>query len=207
MRGAQSGPTPLKPKARSLAFAAGAFFPRGSLLSLLVLLAITAPRSAAAQSPRESQIKAVLLFKLIRFVDWPASAFPETNSPFVIGIIGKDPFGPALDDAVAGEKLYGRKIIVERYSTPGAGNPCQILFIADSARPRLKEILDAQKGQPVLTVSEMDGFAGSLGGMVRLYINTENKPRLQINPQLAQSANLHISSKLLQLADLTKSAP
>ena len=207
MGGPRPGPIPPKLRACSSASRAWGFFPRGSIFSLFVLLAITAPLSASAQNPRESQIKAVLLFNLSRFVDWPAAAFSETNSPFVIGIVGKDPFGSALDDAVAGEKLNGRKIIVERYSSPGAINPCHILFIANSARPRLQEILDSQKSRPVLTVSEIDGFSGPLGGMVRLYINLENKPRLQINAQLAQSANLHISSKLLQLAELTKSSP
>ncbi|MGH7971944.1 MAG: YfiR family protein, partial [Limisphaerales bacterium] len=70
---------------------------------------------ASAEVSKEYQIKAVLLFNLTRFVDWPDSAFTAPDAPLVIGIVGRDPFGEALDEAVRGEEVNGHKIIIQRF--------------------------------------------------------------------------------------------
>jgi hypothetical protein len=36
----------------------------------------------------EQQVKAAYLFNFIKFVDWPQGAFPDKNSPILIGGIG-----------------------------------------------------------------------------------------------------------------------
>jgi len=56
-----------------------------------------------------SQIKALCLLNLAKYVDWPAQVFPETNSPIVIGIIGENKFEDDLKDAMEGKCIGGRK--------------------------------------------------------------------------------------------------
>ncbi len=56
----------------------------------------------------------MFLFYFSQFVDWPAAAFADERSPIVIGVLGDDPFDGALDQAVAGERVNGRPIIVRR---------------------------------------------------------------------------------------------
>ena len=169
-------------------------------MALVFLPALIAP----AQSPKENQLKAVLLLNLARFVDWPESAFAAPDSPIVIGILGHDPFGRTLDEAVQGEQVNGRPIVVERYANLSAVRPCQILFICNNERGHIADVLRAVQGKPVLTVSELDGFAASLGGMVRVYTNSQNKIRLQINLEAARAEKLQLSAKLLQVAELTR---
>jgi len=41
--------------------------------------------------------------------------FDAPESPFVIGILGDDPFGAVLDAAVQDETVNGRKFVVARY--------------------------------------------------------------------------------------------
>ena len=59
----------------------------------------------AAVPPAEYRVKAVFLFNFAQFVDWPPDAFTAPGQPFVIGVLGKDPFGPELDAVVRGETV------------------------------------------------------------------------------------------------------
>src|SRR4051812_28059903 len=79
-------------------------------LALLALAGVMLPIVSAQPAARESQIKAVFLYNFVRFVDWPPSAFPDAQSPLVIGVLGEDPFGTALDDAIRGESVNGRPL-------------------------------------------------------------------------------------------------
>ena len=172
--------------------------------AMLLASLITIPLHAPAQATisREFQIKAVFLFNFTQFVQWPESSFADATSPFVIGVLGDDPFGPYLDETVGNESVGSHKLVVERYQTPGDIRNCHILFISLSSKPDIREALAAVKGKPVLTVSDTDGFART-GGMVRLY-NEGGHIRLRINLQPADEANLLVSSKLLRLADIVQ---
>lgn len=173
------------------------------LVLLMPLISLSGLSSASAQASREYALKAVFLLNFTRFVEWPASAFPQTNSPIVIGVLGSDPFGRALDDVVKGEVVEGHPVIVERYQSMAELKPCQILFISMSEQSRWPEIRDALKGQPVLTVSEMENFA-PVGGMIRLYKSSQNKIRLRINLDAVKAEHLKISSKLLNVSDVVE---
>src|SRR6267142_1451932 len=86
----------------------------------LVLATLISPvqsglaNSAAGTSP-EYQVKAVFLFNFAQFVEWPPQSFEDPAAPFVIGVLGTDPFGSALEGAVRGEILNGRSFVIERY--------------------------------------------------------------------------------------------
>jgi len=170
------------------------------LLCALLLLALAGLTSARAQASREYQLKAVFLYNFAQFTDWPTNAFASTNSPFVIGILGADPFGPALDNTVRSERAHGRPIVVERYRTVKEIKTCHILFISESETRYLDGILDALDHRPVLTVSDIDG-AVFRGVMIRFRMEN-NKIRLRINMAAAKAAGLTFSSKLLRVADV-----
>ena len=60
----------------------------------------------------EYNVKAVSLYAFGRYVTWPDAAFPAADSPFVIGMLGGNPFGDALDRIAAKKTLNGRAIVV-----------------------------------------------------------------------------------------------
>lgn len=99
-----------------------AFLTRRKQFRLLAALALSlhCPCLAWSQGFKEYQVKAVLLLNLTRFVDWPESAFAAPDSPVVIGIVGHDPFGATVDDAVHGERVNGRSIVVQPFQTAKA---------------------------------------------------------------------------------------
>src|SRR5687767_14190823 len=95
------------------------------LQALLLGLVLVAPGFGAA-GPSEYQVKAVFLFNFSRFVEWPASAFPSVDAPFVLGVFGTDPFGTDLDEVIKGEVVNGRPLVVRRVHTPAEAAGCQI---------------------------------------------------------------------------------
>ncbi len=66
----------------------------------------------------EYQVKAAFLLNFTKFIDWPAASFANPDSPITICILGKDPFGPVLDEIVQGETVNSRKVAVQRISQP-----------------------------------------------------------------------------------------
>ncbi|MDB6167398.1 MAG: YfiR family protein [Verrucomicrobia bacterium] len=173
------------------------FLPPALLLGLLVRIAAL-PASGQATS-REYDLKAAFLYNFATFGEWPAAAFAHEGSPFVIGVLGADPFGAALRDIVAGERAKGRPIVIRHFDRAVEARGCHILFISASETPRHREILALFRDQPVLTVGDVPGFAEEGG---RVGFVTASRVGIQVNPVALRAGNLAISPKLLRLADL-----
>ncbi|HKR05754.1 MAG TPA: YfiR family protein [Bacteroidia bacterium] len=146
----------------------------------------------------EYQVKAVFLYNFTQFIEWPPSSFKEPDDPFIIGIIGDDPFGSYLDETVAGERFGTHPIKIQRYNDVKNISNCQILYISSDDVETTKKILSAVSGKGVLTVSDVPNFY-KWGGTVRFFTEN-NKIRLQINVDLSKAEELDISSKLLNVA-------
>ena len=67
--------------------------------------------------PKEHTVKAVFLYGFGRYVEWPKTAFATPTSPFVIGILGEDMFGGALDEIAKKKTIQGRTIVIKRFAT------------------------------------------------------------------------------------------
>jgi YfiR/HmsC-like len=146
----------------------------------------------------EYQLKAVFIYNFTRFVEWPPEAFESYNDPFVIAIIGNDPFGSYLEQAIAGESIGRHPIRIKRIKELDKDEKCHIVFINEDDPGRIKEILAQADDQNILTVSDAANFA-SIGGMIGFFTEN-NKIRMHINTGAVRNAQLTISSKLLRLA-------
>ncbi len=170
-------------------------------IALTLILGLPPMIKAEGKAPGEYDVKAAFLYNFSAFTEWPATAFETPTSPIVVGVVGKDPFGSALDAMMKGERVKDRPLIVWRVTRPEDMSRCHILFISDSETKQLGEILSRLKSQPVLTVSDIPGFA-ELGGAVGF--TTAGSVQLSINPAAVQSAHLAMSAKLLRLARLVE---
>ena len=148
----------------------------------------------------EYQVKATFIYNFTKFTDWPAGAFESPNAPIVIGIVGDDLFGTTIDDLVRGELVRNRLLAVKRLRPEDDLRGCNLLFISFSAKDRIPALISQLKGSPVLTVSEIEGFAAQ-GGMVNLLVVNKNL-KIEINQAAVDEAGLQISAKLLRLAHL-----
>lgn len=163
--------------------------------------AVAATHAAQAKNnpTREYEVKAVFLYNFARFVEWPA-ATAKDSEPFVIGVLGDDPFGELLDEAVRGERVGARRLQVKRIARIEEAAQCDQVFIAKSEQHRLGEILKNLGTRPILTVSDIPQFAEQ-GGMVGL-VSSGGRTKLRINLEAAKAADLSISSKLLRPAEI-----
>lgn len=174
------------------------------LLRKVALLCVAGLFATGAAPVSEYQLKAVFLFNFAQFVEWPASAFAQNNAPFVIGILGQDPFGANLDDVVRGETINGHPLAVQRYQNIDDVRDCQILFIPAPELAHIGEILAALKGRSVLTVTDAD--EGAQRGVMIGLVTQNRQIRLRIDVQAAKVASLTISSKLLRPAEIVGTA-
>ena len=168
-------------------------------VALCLAPGLPALRAQPAVAP-EYQLKAVFLFHFAQFVQWPRQAFPEPDSPLIIGVLGADPFGPLLDQIVSGQTVNHRRLVVRRFRDVEQVDGCHILFIARTSPADLRQILNALRGKSVLTVGDMAGFARQ-GGMIG-FVTEDNRIRFRINLQAAKAAHLTLSSLLLRPAEI-----
>jgi hypothetical protein len=150
---------------------------------------------ARGQEAPDVAVKASFLYKLASFVDWPANSFASNFDPFVICVVGKDPFGPVLDRAVAGQRAGSRMIVVKRLARAPRDSGCQIMYLGGSTAQPVKDALDAVHATPVLTVTDEASAAGVID-----FALDKGTVRLRVDNQLAAEDGLSISSKLLGLA-------
>ena len=155
----------------------------------------------AAEPLLEYQVKAVCVLNAARFVSWPASVFGNAEAPLVIGILGDNPFGSALQDVVKGETLRNRRIVVRRIGLDEAAT-VHILVISHSERDRLDGILRTLGNASVLTISEIDRFTQN-GGMLGLTLD-RGKIRFEVNSEAVRRAQLKIDSQFLLLTRTAK---
>ena len=153
---------------------------------------------AVGQTSDEYQVKAAFLFNFAKFVEWPAQTFKSPSDSMSICVLGPNPFGRSLDEAVAGKSIDGRRFVVRQIANAAEVPGCQILFIAS---PQKKHSPDpATVG--VLTVGESEGFAAG-GGVIGFKLQG-GRVRLEVNVDAADQRKLRISSKLLSLAQIVK---
>lgn len=167
---------------------------------MAILVMASATSSFAGDNSVEYAVKGAYLYKMLPFVDWPASALSAPNSPIAICIVGLDPFGGALDKAVAGQQIGPHPVSVRRNAAPGDAS-CQIAFV-DPADPQTEsDALHAFDGKPVLTVTDS---RAPVPGMFAFVVE-QNHVRFDIDDAAAAKVGLSISSKLLDLARNVKS--
>ena len=167
------------------------------LLSILCLGAGTTVVGAADED-LEYKVKAAFLLNFAKFTTWPEDFWPAGKAVFLISIIGNDPFGPALGGVE--EKQIGGKYIRVNYAAAASSglDQCQLLFVSKSEKERLERIIKDTGNKPIVTVSDIEGFAAA-GGIFEF---KSNNGRLSfiINNSRAKENGIHISSLLLKLA-------
>jgi hypothetical protein len=155
---------------------------------------------AGAAGIEEYQVKAAFLFNFAKFVEWPAQAFKSADSPVEICVLGPNPFGFSLANAVEGKAVGSRKFVVLEVRDAQQASECQIVFVSAAAWIRSRAVLGDIKKCCVLTVGETEEFIAG-GGMINLRLENA-RVRVEINPDAAARAGLRISSKLLSLAEI-----
>jgi hypothetical protein len=148
----------------------------------------------------ETEVKAVFLFNFAQFVEWSPEVLPQADSPIVIGILGKDPFGAYLEETISDELVNGHPLTIKRFSSLKQIARCHILYINPNRSIRIDNVLKVVLGKGILTVSDAGNFAKQ-GGMIQ-FIEDDDNVKLRINLNAVKESNISISSKLLSLSEI-----
>ena len=133
-----------------------------ALLALLLMLAPLAARAqATAGAVSEYAVKSALLFKLPRFVYLPRLG---GGTQITLCVLGKNPFGGALD-RLAQTPIDGRRVQVLMHDKASQTLDCDFVFVARSEAAQLRATLTQLEEAPVVTVSDIEGFARAGGGI------------------------------------------
>jgi hypothetical protein len=176
----------------------------------VVLLAVTAgdwhgllaQDSSAEQISKEYKLRVAYLYNFSRYFAWPAEAFVAAGEPFVIGVLGEDPFGVTLNKLEG--KRFGeqRKITVRRFSTWEQCDPCHMLYVSSSE----VGLSGAESGRrPLLIVSELN-HGDTLGSTIRFYRDSDGTIGFEIDLEAVKRRNLEVDAKLLKLARVVNSS-
>lgn len=171
-------------------------------LIALVCTAALAEAGLLGQAMDEYRVKAAFLYNFAKFVEWPAEEFKTPKDPIQVCVLGHNPFGTGLQDLIRGKTIEGRGFAFRQVVNAEQAGACQILFVSSEDGKRFHSLARSLKPAGILTVGEMQGFAAD-GGIINFKLDGD-RVRFEINVDAAEHAQLHISSKLLGLAQIVK---
>ena len=175
---------------------------RGRLLSVLsftlasLAMLLLGRTAVVAQDVTEPALKAAFIYNFARFTTWPADA-PAGDS-FVICVLNDAAVAEALQRAVAGRSLTERPVVVSTVAAAAPKRACRVLYMAGLPVAQVTTVVSELRDAPVLTISNIDGFA-SAGGMTQFFFE-HGQLRFRIHLESAKRAGLQISSRLLIMA-------
>ena len=146
--------------------------------------------------PSEYQVKAAYLFNFGNFIRWNVPA--NVSTTYQICVLGRDPFGTLLDDAVAGGSIDGRRTVARRIAQPKDAPGCRIVFVSGSEEPQLVPTLMALSPWRVVTVSDIPDFTRR-GGMIQ-FLADADRVRFEVNLAATEDAGISMSAELLKVA-------
>jgi hypothetical protein len=164
------------------------------MLTLALLVASAWPVQAQLPGAAESTLKAQVLVKVLRFVEWPAGALSD-GQPLHLCLAEDTPLAQELrsqDGQSVGRNPLQVRVVRNRQF---AG--CQIALVGDAQAP-----LPIQHA--LLWVTEAPGML-ERGGMLNLQVE-DGRVVFDVGLDAVRRAGLDISAKLLRLARFVKKA-
>lgn len=164
---------------------------------------LSAQSTVAPPALSDSAMQVLYLFNFAKFVEWPEKVFPVKQAPIRLCIYGERPSEIRQSvGSIEGKTVQGRELAIRRNATLTELNDCQIVFVPGSEKRWLSEVLRVAHAANALTVSDMEDFVES-GGGVGLFM-VDHQIRFEFNLDATQVAQLKISSQLLKLAKAVK---
>jgi len=150
--------------------------------------------------PRASEyaLEAAYIFNFIQFTEWPNK---KRNMPVTVLVIGDDMVRGAMQRiATASDKSGRNRLRIDPCTDLTCLGRPQVLFIGSDQQAHLQQWLDSSKQRPILTVSDIPGFADK-GGMIEL-IRRGDRLSFRINRKAIANSGLYVSAQLLQLGEI-----
>lgn len=173
--------------------------------SALALSLHSAPATAVAggdDGVQEYEVKAAALPHFLRYTTWPKDAFGSKDAPFVLLVVGEDPFGATLDKIMAKVRVEKREVRIVRRKDLEELPKAHLVFLARSHADGLEALLDGVAKTDTLVVGDTEGMAEA-GAHINLFLDAK-RLGFEVNNEAVKRSRLEISSEMLKLAKLVK---
>jgi hypothetical protein len=158
--------------------------------AIIACLTLCQVPAAQAQSSQSDELKAAIIYNILRFVEFPpGSAGNSLQLCVKRGVSGDDQLS-----LLQGKSAGVRRISVRFIDSGRGAENCNIVYLG---RTDAGEIARS-RGAGVLTIGDGASFLKS-GGIVGL-VTTGKQTRFEVSMPAAKQSGLSISSKLLRLA-------
>ncbi len=166
------------------------------------LCAANASAFALSKPIDEYSMKALLIQRICRFVEWPDSIWnADTTAPFVVGILGTNPFGKQLDALFSQQRIQGKRVRIEQLSSLEGARFCNAIFISESEKSSISKIYTALSHKPILLLGDTKRYAYN-GIHINFFTNNADQIRFEINKDSFGDSQLHSSYQLFNLGVL-----
>ncbi|MBW2713038.1 MAG: YfiR family protein [Deltaproteobacteria bacterium] len=155
---------------------------------------------------KERAVKAAYIYNFLKFSDWPEESFETPESPVMVCFFGDDPIEAQMRESVMGKMVRERMVMTRRIkrsagASMNADSGCHALYISGMDANEAAKIANGiPKNSSILTIGDMDGFAKK-GGSIN-FVPRGTNLKIQINTDTIEGQGIHVSSRLLSIAEL-----
>lgn len=150
-------------------------------------------------------VRAEMLTRFPKYVEWPKGRFAKADSPFVIGVIGDRSLFDAIVASAKKQKGVGKHVFSVQFFEPRKDRDldpkwkvCHLLYVAESTKVDLAKLAEFAEKHHVFTVSDAQDFVQSGGCME--FVIVDRKQKFRASADNAKKFGLKMSSNLLRLA-------
>lgn len=168
-----------------------------------IFLALFLFASSLQAQVSEYDFKAAFIERFTRFIEWPVEIEDDNfDNSFKIAVLGKNPFGKALDELFDEVKIKGLKVEIVYILDVKDIKSVNLLFMGSSGNNHIQEWIDVIAEKPILMISDTEGFCEK-GSHINMY-KEGNYIRFEINKEAFKKSGLTVSSLLLTSAKIVK---
>lgn len=148
---------------------------------------------------QEYIVKAVFIERFARFIEWPqGSKVNNSDKPFIIGIVGENPFGTELERLYKQQTIKDKRVLIIYISDYKQIERCDILFISKSEQTRVHLIMDFCKAKPIVVISDIEK-SQAMGVHITMGMQ-QNKVVFALNDAAFQQSACKVDYRLKQYA-------
>jgi hypothetical protein len=150
----------------------------------------------------EYEIRAVMIFNMTHFIQWPNWKMAADHRTFEICELGADPVTASLEKLFAGKEVFDKPVAIRRLGKDESPSSCHLLYVADSERKRFATLSPMLGKDAVVSVGAQEWLL-SEGGLISLP-TIDDRVRIEIQISRVQQGGWVVSSKLLSLATIRR---
>ncbi|UCD94817.1 MAG: YfiR family protein [Candidatus Zixiibacteriota bacterium] len=174
--------------------------------SATLLLTLTLALGIAAlgddNAPKNTENTAEFIIELTDKIEWPADVMDANKGVITITVVGDSLLTSKLREMAESTETAGGKLEIKSALPDDDFSSTEILFIAGQELSDLAKILKSTEGMPVLTITDVEGFA-RYGVIIEISDEKDSKDseiKFILNKMVLKKSGLKMSDKLIKKA-------